>query len=112
MTRGMRFDYECTHDNGVTTPPKLGCELEPGVPPGTPLWRVFTTTGKLDGSPKSCTTDADCAGIGTGRCVPPRLVFGFTSNDDMCILPGMYYDAIPGAPAGRECDVSLLPPLP
>jgi hypothetical protein len=28
-----------------------------------------------------------------------------------CILPGTYYDAIPGAPAGRECDLSLLPPL-
>jgi hypothetical protein len=29
MTRGMQFRYTCTHDNGVTTAPKLGCELEP-----------------------------------------------------------------------------------
>jgi len=65
----------------------------------------------LDGAPRSCATDADCTGIGPGHCVPANLVFGFTSNDEMCILPGMYYDAIAGAPAGRECDVSLLPPL-
>lgn len=110
MTRGMRFQYECTHDNGVAKLLKLGCELEPGVTPGVPLWRAFLD-GKLDGSPRSCASDADCTGIGTGRCVPANLVWGFTSNDDMCILPGMYYDAIPGAPPGQECDLSLLPPL-
>ena len=43
--------------------------------------------------------------------MPARLVFGFTSDDEMCILPGTYYDAVPGAPAGRECDLSLLPPI-
>jgi hypothetical protein len=111
MKRGMRFHYECRHDNGVTKPMKLGCELEPGVPPGIPVYKLFADTGRLDGSPKSCTTDADCVGIGTGRCVPARLVFGFTSNDEMCILPGTYYDAVPNAPPGRECDLSLLPPL-
>jgi hypothetical protein len=111
MKRGMRFHYECTHDNGVTMPVRLGCELEPGVTPGTPLYEVFANTGRFDGSARSCTTDADCAGVGTGRCVPARLVFGFTGNDEMCILPGTYYDAIPGAPPGRECDLDLLPPL-
>jgi len=111
MTRGMQFRYTCTHDNGVTTPLKLGCELETGVTPGVPLWKTFALREALDGAPRSCATDADCTGIGTGRCVPANLVFGFTSNDEMCILPGMYYDAIAGAPAGRECDLSLLPPL-
>ena len=107
MKPGMQFRYECTHDNGVTTPVKLGCELEPGVTPGAPVW----LTSRLDGAARGCATDVDCTGIGTGRCVPANLVFGFTSDDEMCILPGMYYDAVPGAPPGRECDVSLLPPL-
>jgi hypothetical protein len=111
MKRGMRFHYECTHDNGVARPVKMGCELEPGVAPGAPVYKVFLDNGRIDGSARSCATDADCAGIGTGRCVPARLVFGFTGNDEMCILPGTYYDAIPGAPPGRECDLSLLPPL-
>jgi hypothetical protein len=39
----------------------------------------------------------------TGNCVPARLVFGFTSEDEMCILPGYYYDADMTAPPGREC---------
>jgi hypothetical protein len=111
MKRGMRFHYECRHDNGVTKPMKLGCELEPGVAPGTPVYQLFASTGRIDGSAKRCTTDADCAGVGTERCVPARLVFGFTSDDEMCILPGTYYDAVPNAPPGRECDLSLLPPL-
>ena len=33
----------------------------------------------------------------TGNCVKATLVFGFTSEDDMCILPGYYYDADPTA---------------
>ena len=111
MQRGMRLHYECTHDNGVTKPVKLGCELEPGVPPGNPVYQVFADSGRIDGSARGCTTDADCAGIGTSRCVPARLVFGFTGDDEMCILPGTYYDAIPDAPPGRECDLSLLPRL-
>jgi hypothetical protein len=108
MRRGSSFHYECTHDNGVTTPVKMGCELEAGVTPGIAQWKAFVK-GSLDGSPHACASDADCTGVGTGRCVPANLVFGFTSNDDMCILPGVYYDAVPGAPPGRECDVSLLP---
>jgi hypothetical protein len=108
MTRGMRLRYECTHDNGVERPQRLGCEVEPGVTPGIPQWRAFVNGG-LDGSARHCRTDADCDGIGTGRCVPANLVFGFTGDDEMCILPGLYYDAVPGAPAGRECDLSLLP---
>jgi hypothetical protein len=29
----------------------------------------------------------------------------------MCILPGRFYDAVPGAPAGSECDLSALPAI-
>ena len=43
----------------------------------------------------------------TGNCVPANLVFGFTSEDDMCILPGAYFEPNLDAP-GNECDVKLL----
>ena len=39
----------------------------------------------------------------TGNCVKANLVFGFTSEDDMCILPGYYYDADIDAAPGQEC---------
>lgn len=115
VSPGQRLIYRCTHDNGLTTDVRMGCEEEPGVPPGLPIAQTIFQ-GRLDGASKLCATDADCPATDpaypnrsfTGRCVPARLVFGFTSNDDMCILPGAYYDAIPDAPPGRECDLSLL----
>ena len=50
------------------------------------------------------------AGPFTGSCVEANLVFGYTADDDMCTLPGAYYDANPDAPPGRECDLALLSP--
>ena len=41
----------------------------------------------------------------TGNCVEARLVFGFTSHDEMCILPGTFYDGNPDAAPGHECDL-------
>ena len=76
------------HDNGVTRPVRLGCEEEPGVPPGKSVLEVL---GALDGASRYCETDADCADFGTERCVPANLVFGYLAEDDMCILPGLYY---------------------
>ena len=35
----------------------------------------------------------------TGRCVPANLVFGELADDDMCILPGLFYDC----PAEGPC---------
>jgi hypothetical protein len=107
---GQALQYRCTHDNGVTTVQKMGCEEEPGVTPGRSIIEsIAAHTGLFGGTPKDCHSDADCAGFGTGRCVPANLVFGFTSNDDMCILPGAYYDANADAPAGQECDLGPLP---
>ena len=71
---------------------------------------------KFSGAAKRCTTDADCPATDanypdrefTGKCVAANLVFGFTSDDDMCIMPGAYYDANPNAPAGQECNLDLL----
>jgi hypothetical protein len=132
---GDKLRYTCTHDNGVTTPVKMGCEEHfpqeglacttdndcssrgkctdgtcHNVPGRSIAEVVFTPGGGIDGSAKRCAVDGDCPNDGTytGRCVPANLVFGFTSDDDMCILPGAWYDAIPGAPPGSECDLNLL----
>ena len=78
---GDRLVYTCHHDNGVNRSIKLGCEETPGVAPGVPL-----------GAAQACSVDDDCLGFGTEKCVPANLVFGFTSNDEMCIMPGLYYE--------------------
>ena len=114
---GQSLRYTCMHDNGQTTAQRLGCEEEAGVPPGKPPIQTFFTPVGIHGAAKRCQTDADCPATDaaypgrsfTGHCVPARLVFGFTSDDDMCILPGEYYDAVAGAPPGSECDLSSLP---
>jgi hypothetical protein len=80
---------------------RLGCEETPGVPPGQSILEAFGA-GRGDvygGASKWCRTDADCAGHGTGRCVPANLVFGELADDDMCILPGLFYDC----PAEGPC---------
>ena len=115
---GQSLRYGCTHDNGVTTAVKLGCEEDAGVAPGFAILELIQQQrGELEHAAKRCTTDADCPATDpaypkrtfTGRCVPANLVFGFTSDDDMCILPGAYYDANVDAPPGQECDLDLLP---
>jgi Copper type II ascorbate-dependent monooxygenase, C-terminal domain len=120
VSPGDVVEYKCTHDNGVTTPMRLGCEEEPGKTPGQVVVKVLPRT---DGAAKTCKTEGpdatECPATDpaypgrtfTGNCVPANLVFGFTSNDDMCIMPGAYFDPNPDAPAGSECDLSLLPPL-
>ena len=92
VQKGEKLVYTCTHDNGVTTPVRLGCEETPGVPPGKSIVEQVLAGGDTyGGASKWCKTDADCAGFGTGRCVPANLVFGELADDDMCILPGLYY---------------------
>jgi hypothetical protein len=111
---GQRIRYECTHDN--VTDPKLGCEEQPGVPPGVPVIRtVFEGAGFFGRPAKGCTTPGpsptECPATDpgypgrsfTGNCVQATVVFGFTSEDEMCILPGYYYDANPDAAPGEEC---------
>ena len=112
---GQNIAYECTHDNA--TSPRLGCEEQPGVSPGESVLHAISQGGftKPSGAAKLCTAEgpdaAECPPTDdkypghtyTGNCVKATLVFGFTSEDDMCILPGYYYDADPNAPAGQEC---------
>ena len=109
---GEKIHYECTHDNA--TDPKLGCEEQAGVAPGRPVIQTFPS---LTGAAKRCGTPGpdptECPATDpaypgrafTGNCVQANLVFGFNSDDDMCIMPGYYYDADPAAPAGHECDL-------
>jgi hypothetical protein len=112
---GQSIAYECTHDNA--TSPRLGCEEQPGVPPGQSVLHAISKGGftKPSGAAKLCTAEGpdpgECPATDpaypghtyTGNCVKATLVFGFTSEDDMCILPGYYYDADPNAPAGQQC---------
>jgi len=101
VEKGQKLEYTCYHENGVRSPVRLGCEETPGVPPGKSILEAFGT-GAVDvygGASKWCRTDADCAGHGTGRCVPANLVFGELADDDMCILPGLFYDC----PAEGPC---------
>ena len=113
MHPGEYLRYTCTHDNSgsdASRPVKMGCEEKAGVPPGESIIQLILE-GKTDlnspqtGAARRCETDADCAGFGTGKCVPANLVFGFTSDDDMCIMPGGYYDA----DANGGCDVASFP---
>jgi hypothetical protein len=118
VTPKDRLEYACVHDNGMTNAPRLGCEEVPGEAPGQAVIARFPAT---DGAAKRCAQEgpapAECPGTDpafpgrsfTGNCVKANLVFGFTSDDEMCIMPGAYFDANPDAPPGRECDLTLLP---
>ena len=116
VATGEVLEYQCTHDNKTNT--KLGCEEQPGVAPGESVINRLTHGGDFthfNGAAKNCTQQgpdaAECPATDpnypgrtfTGNCVPANLVFGFTSEDDMCILPGYYYDADPNAAPGQEC---------
>jgi hypothetical protein len=92
VQQGEQLTYTCFHDNGINTPVKLGCEETAGVPPGKSIVEQVLAGGDaFHGAARWCASDADCAGYGTGRCVPANLVFGELADDDMCILPGLYY---------------------
>ena len=71
------------------------------MPPGKSILEDFGAgSGDIYGGASTwCRADADCAGYGTGRCVPANLVFGELADDDMCILPGLFYDC----PAEGPC---------
>jgi len=107
VQRGEKLTYQCFHDNGINRPVRLGCEGEPGKAPGRSILDQLLSGSDpfeqssrfvLGGASRLCRTDADCAGFGTGRCVPANLVFGWLAVDDMCVLPGIYYPC-PGDPA-------------
>src|SRR5205814_545882 len=90
----------------------------PGEAPGRSILDQFAARKNITGgAAKRCTQAgpdaAECPASDpafpdrtfTGNCVEANLVFGFTSDDDMCILPGAYYDWDPV----NGCDLGPLP---
>lgn len=115
---GERIEYECDFDNGIERPMRYGCEESTGVMPGMSIIEGMQHgLGVGSIAAKSCAAPNDTAPecptsdpaypdrTFTGRCVEAKLVFGFTSKDEMCIMPGTYYDADPAAAPGHECDL-------
>jgi hypothetical protein len=92
VQRGQELRYTCHHENGVVSPVRRGCEETAGVTPGRSMLEQFAIGQDIyEGAARWCRSDADCAGFGTGRCVPANLVFGELADDEMCILPGLFY---------------------
>jgi|SRR5581483_3954802 len=121
---GESLQYTCTHDNGMGTPVKLGCEEQAGVTPGINAvvaflhrWPNATGAAKRCSAPGPAPTECPPTDPAypnrtfTGNCVEANLVFGYTSDDDMCILPGAFYPANPDATPDHECDLTGLPLL-
>ncbi len=117
---GERIDYTCTHANGMDgVTQRMGCEEQAGVPPGKSVVDTLFGGRGIYGAAKDCTTDADCTPTDpayptrtfTGKCVPANIVFGFTSDDEMCILPGAYYDPNPDVPEDQACNIDEMPLL-
>ena len=106
---GEALHYACWDDNGVTTSVRLGCEESTGVPPGSagrPAKTCFVASPVSGDCPASDPAYPDRAF--TRACVPAHLVAGPSTEDEVCALAGWYFDAVPGAAPGSECDVSRL----
>ena len=107
---GEALHYACWDDNGVTTSVRLGCEESTGVSPGSagrPAKTCFVASPVSGDCPAS---DPAYPGRAfTRACVPAHLVAGPSTEDEVCALAGWYFDAVPGAAPGSECDVTRLP---
>jgi hypothetical protein len=127
MRVGDRIDYACRHANGTNgRSQRLGCQESDAETPGRSIIDSIFSGKGIYGAAKDCTTDTDCCPAGgpcadaaypnrtfSGRCVPANVVFGFTSNDEMCILPGAYYDPDPNATDDdAACDIQRFAKLP
>jgi len=103
-------------DNGVTTRVRYSCGVAGGTAPGATLLAQSLFS---DYPPSSCSqpqeNSSECASesaVGGPDCVEANLTFGQgAADDEMCILPGAYYEPNFGAPAGHECDLALLTPI-
>ena len=84
LNNGDKLWFQCRWDNG-------------GINPANITRRCITSSDPNCSTfnPHVCFTNADC-GAGTfGECRDCNLDFGFLSEDEMCFLPGFYYDAEP-----------------
>ncbi|HYR96409.1 MAG TPA: hypothetical protein VEM57_06705 [Candidatus Binatus sp.] len=114
---GESVHYLCWHDNGVIRAVRLGCDEVLGTAPGGAAGRPGGGPAKPCSTPNPAAPEcpaADPAYPGrtfTGACVPANVVAGPTPDDEVCGITGTYFDAVPGAAPGSECDVAALPPI-
>jgi hypothetical protein len=107
---GNGLAYACWADNGNDTTVRLGCEETVGIIPG----RALGAAG--GGASKPCRSADDCPAVDpaypgrtfTGTCVAANLTAGPASDDEVCKLAGLTYDAAPDG----GCNVAGLAPLP
>jgi len=113
LPAGARLHYACWDDDGTRGTVRLGCEEIASVPPGAAALaggpaKPCTLAGA---DPSECpASDPPYPGRSfTGACVPANLSAGTTAEDEVCALAGFWFDAVAGAPAGAECNLSTLP---
>jgi hypothetical protein len=83
MQFGDKLWFQCQWDNGGLNPANITRRCPSSAEPSCDSGVV-------------CVTNADC-GPGTfGYCQDCELDFGFLAEDEMCFMPGQYYDAEPG----------------
>jgi hypothetical protein len=108
---GHALHHACWVDNGVSTVVRLGCEEQVSVVPGAVGVPAKPCGGVTVASADCPASDpAYPARTFTGACVQANLVAGPTPDDEACALAGIYFDAVPGAPAGAECDATPVAP--
>jgi hypothetical protein len=89
LAPGEKMWFQCEWDNGVLNDVNRRCRVlgENGAGPDQ--------CGFLND--RVCFTDADCPlGPTYGVCRDCNIDFGFLAEDEMCFLPGLYYDEQPG----------------
>jgi hypothetical protein len=117
LRAGESLHYACWSDNGSAVTMRLGCEEAPGVAPGIAAGAPGGGPAKpchvVGPNPVDCpTTDPAFPGrTFTGECALANLVAGSEPDDEVCALTGFFYDAVAGAPAGSECDLTGLPAI-
>jgi hypothetical protein len=95
---GESLRWSCWTDNGGPggAPVRLGCEETPGVTPGT--------VGK-PAVPCTIAVPASTECPGNAACVFANVVAGSGTEDELCGITALVYDAAPGG----SCDVSNAP---
>jgi hypothetical protein len=83
LVAGQKIYFQCRWDNGGLNPANVKKRCQPNF-------------GSACGGDIVCNSDADCGAGTTGSCIECPLTFGLLSEDEMCFLPGFYYDADPG----------------
>jgi hypothetical protein len=82
---GDKLWFQCQWDNGFTNPADVTARCRPFASPSCEFLNPFV-----------CFSNADCGAGTTGVCEPCPTDFGPLSEDEMCFLPGTYYDADAG----------------